>query len=533
MISFRILLGLITVALVIPVAALYSQSGLSPWAEAQASPPTSDEGSPSEQPQGHSIGEAVDKGENERTGAKGSPPDHSRGKGHQHTTSSSTHSESTITNTSNSSTPTSTPLTTSTSSAPTTTTSITHDPGQVDGVITGDACPCTVMGTVALQGQINLKGDLMVMGGTLVARPGVNLNGNGFQIMFMDGGRADFQGTPVFTWSDNGRSQNLTRDINFRNLRRIMFHSGAGPSVLKYFTVSDSGTSALGDYPIHFHLNGNSTRGTIVEGVVVINGRNHAFVPHGSHGITFRDTIAKNIRNDAYWWDPPGTNGECVKGVGCDPIDNSNDILYDHALADGVTGGRRVSGFFLGVGDNVTVRNSAAINIVGSPNARFCSGFHWPEFTNGSSRGANRVWTFHNNHSYSPSGCDGIFVWQNDSFEHVIDGFSGGGIDHGAYSNKYVYRNVNVPDVLIHAAGWRMENSHAGDVTAVKHRSASHPTVVFDNVSIDSFTVDNGTDSGEIPGVYILNGSGLTCDQIIYRSVVPGTSVILDGNECP
>ena len=369
-------------------------------------------------------------------------------------------------------------------------------------------------------------------GGILNARPGVDLNGNGFQIMFMNGGKADFQGTPVFTWSNNGANQNLSRDINFRNLRRIIFLDGAGRSTLRYFTISDSGTPTAGDFPLHFHLNGDSTRGTIVEGVVVVNGANHAFVPHGSHGITFKDTIAKNTKGDAYFWNKPGSNSACVKGVGCGTIDNSNDTLYDHALADGVSGGRHVTGFLLAAGENTTVRNSAAINIVGSPNARFCSGFKWPEYSNGSGRNQPIVWNFKNNYSFSPSGCDGINVWQNDSTLHLIDGFSGSGIDHGAYNNGYLYRNVNVTNVLVHAAGWRMENSHAGDVVTVKHRSDSTPTFVFENVTVDSFTIRNAGDNGVIPGFYVLNGSGLSCDDIIYDNAVPGTQVILDGKVC-
>ncbi len=127
----------------------------------------------------------------------------------------------------------------------------------------------------------------------MIARPGVDVEGNGFQIMFTNGAKADFQGTPVFTWSNNGAKQNLVRDINFRNLRRIIF-TGAGPSTLRYFTISDSGTPTPGDFPLHFHLNGDSVRGTLVDGVVVLNGANHAFVPHGSHGITFKDTIAEH-----------------------------------------------------------------------------------------------------------------------------------------------------------------------------------------------------------------------------------------------
>jgi hypothetical protein len=411
-------------------------------------------------------------------------------------------------------------------------------------VITGDACPCTVTGTVELKGSINLKGDLMVHGGTLIARPGVDLNGNGFQIMFMDGGRADFQGTAVSTWSDNGKSQNLKRDIKFRNLRRIMFHSGAGSSILKHFSVTDSGTSALGDYPLHWHLNGNSTRGTVVEGVVVVNGRHHAFVPHGSHGITFKDTIAKNTAGDAYWWDAPGTNESCSFQKFC-TRDNSNDIAYLHALADGVTNGPGdtrgfgLSGFLLGAGSGNMVRNSAAIYIKPS-HIKDCSGFHWPEHANQNVGG--NVWTFENNYSFSgasgpsdaggPSACHGIFVWQNDGNVHVVKGFTGGGIDHGAYGNRYKYVGIRVPYVEIHAAGWQMTIGSIGTLVAMKHVGDVKPTIVVTDVEVDRFIIRNADDNGQIAGEYLLDNTGLTCGEVEYANALPGTKVVIDGREC-
>jgi hypothetical protein len=391
--------------------------------------------------------------------------------------------------------------------------------------ITGDACPCMVHGTTELKGNISLHGDIMVMGGTLVARPGVNLNGNGYQIMFMDGGQADFQGTKAFTWSGNGSNANLSRDINFRNLRRIMFHQGAGQSTLRYFTVEDSGTAALGDYSIHFHLNGNSTRGTLVEGVVVIGSKNHAYVPHGSHGITFRDTIARNGKCEAYWWDPPEFQSTSL-------VNNSNDILYDHALADGVTNcpgdnrGFRLSAFELGAGIGNTIRNSVARGVTPTHNAD-CAGFHWPELNNKQPSS----WTFTNNASYG-SKCNGIFVWQNDDEDHIVNGFSGDdGIDHGAYVNRYDYRNINVPYVEVHALGWSVTGGSIERVTIFKHNLAGNP-VTFSHVSIGSLTVNNGADGGSLPGTYVLDDTDLSCDEITYQSVVPGTRVVIDGSDC-
>lgn len=390
---------------------------------------------------------------------------------------------------------------------------------QADGVISGAACPCTVTGAVELKGNVSLQGDLVVRGGTLIARPGVNVEGNGHQILFEAGGKADFQGSKTSTWSGNGSNANLSRDINFRNVSRIMFHSGAGKSTLKYFRISKAGVSEkVGFYPLHFHLNGNSTRGTLVEGVVIDNSANHAFVPHGSHGITFRDTIAKNIIREAYWWDPGASNA-------------THNTLYDHVLADNVDyplslGNRGVhhtmAGFFLGRGNGNVVRNSVARNVDGGQN---CAGFHWPEDEIG-------VWTFSNNAAYG-SECNGIFIWQNSGHNHVINGFRGAAIDHGAYVNRYQFRNLDVNGVEVHALGASgdspiYDGGKLGQVTIKPHSLEGGP-VIFRNVTIGSFTIDNG---GGKPGTYKLNNTNLNCGSIKYKSVVAGTKVIVDGKTC-
>lgn len=441
-----------------------------------------------------------------------------------------------------------TPRTTSTTRAPKTskptptptTTEPDHDHDQslatAGTKITGSACPCMVKGTTVLEGHIELEGDIMVDGGMLVARPGVDLDGNGHQIMFMNGGRADFQGTKVFTWSGNGSNANLKRDINFRNLRRIMFHNGAGKSTLKYFTVSNSGTRNIGDYPLHWHLNGNSSRGTIVEGVVVVNGKHHAFVPHGSHGITFKDTIAANIIQDAYWWDPPGTNNCDDRRRYC-TVDNSNDIVYNHALAMnvdhprdlGVQGHHGNAGFLLGAGRNNTVINSAAIDIKGGKN---CSGFHWPSSANHNEGG--NVWTFKNNFARS-SQCHGIFVWQNDGSDHFVNGFSGDGIEHGAYSNSYDYRNIDVPYVNVHAGGWEITGGSIGTLhlDSPNKISPNNPTLRIVNTRIGEIVLANKSNNGrEKKPVYVFDNVGLSCGDVNVESVEPGTSLKIDGAEC-
>lgn len=367
---------------------------------------------------------------------------------------------------------------------PTSTTSTSNS--QSSGTITGEACPCTVIGTVELKGQVNLRGDLVVDGGTLVARPGVKVNGNGHEIIVMHSGVLDWKGTPKSGWVEWGESvsgwksgdrlavaplangdfdvhddtwtgswndvspstaklsdgrtvraevANLDRDIVIDNVARIMFHMGAGKQTIKHVAVRNSGVAGeLGFYPIHFHLNKDTVRGSLVEGVVVENGNFHAFVPHGSKGVTFRDVAAVNTTDDAYWWDKPTKD---------DSSNNSHGIIWKHALALGVEiGETRGGGFQMGAGTNNTCVDCHAAAIRGGKDT---AGFIWPEFRGGAS--GDGVWLFESNVAHNNIS-DGIFVWQNTSRDHVIADTllyrnARAGIDHGAYGNGYQYENID------------------------------------------------------------------------------------------
>lgn len=194
-------------------------------------------------------------------------------------------------------------------------------------------------------------------------------------------------------------------------------------------TKRDRDQDETGRYGIHFHHNGEGSRGTIVEGVVVRDAGNHAFVPHASHGITFRDTIAFNTASAAYWWDPTSRRK---------PGNATNDTVYEHAVAALVrmTDGRD-SAFQMGEGVRNTVVESVAVGVqtAGPDN----SGFGWP----GTEQG---VWVFRNNLAHN-NVAHGIFVWQNSSENHVIEGFTAyynakPGVSHGAYRNSYTYQDL-------------------------------------------------------------------------------------------
>jgi hypothetical protein len=322
----------------------------------------------------------------------------------------------------------------------------------------------------------------------------------------------------------------LSGSVN--DVERIMWHGQCGVARLHDLTVTNSGGPDVGEYPVHFHLCGDSTRGSVIENVTVVNGAHHAFVPHGSHGISFLNTTAVDIKGDAYWWDPPGSFEDCAFQKLC-TLDNSNDIVIDGALCDGVTNGPgdtrgfRLSCYSLGAGSGNVIVNSHAQRVQPS-HVVDCSGYHWPEGANQNVGG--NVWIFEDN-TFSDSPCHGIFVWQNDSNHHIIDGFSGGGIDHGAYGNNYDYRRVDVPYLEIHAVGWVMSDSEVGRIILRPHTFAG--SVTLTNTTGSGVEVrDAPSGTADEPITLQINGTNLTCDDVAWVNPHPDTLVSINGVVC-
>lgn len=261
------------------------------------------------------------------------------------------------------------------------------------------------------------------------------------------------------------------------------------------------GADITGRYGIHFHHNGEASRGSIVEGVVIRDADNHAFVPHASHGITFRDTISYNTANAAYWWDPRSREG---------PSNASNDTVYERAVAALVyPGDGRDSAFNLADGENNSVIDSVAVGVQGRGPSN--SGFRWP----GTEKA---IWIFHDNIAHNNAG-HGIFVWQNTTGSHVIERFSAylngrPGIAHGAYSNSYVYRDIVLrgndqrsgSDIAVqsHAVGrpsgdggtdlqlWENVDTGGSIVLLTKHALDPMAPVRFQDCDFSGVVVDEG-----------------------------------------
>ena len=279
---------------------------------------------------------------------------------------------------------------------------------------------------------------------------------------------------------------NLSRNLRVEGEaggRSHIFIRSTSPQTIRFVALSHMGQSeVLGRYPVHFHHSGEGSRGSVVEGVVTRQCGRHAFVPHMSDGITFSDCIAYDTIEDPYWWDER---------------DVSNDVVWERCVAALVREGskeHRLSGFFLGGGDNNVIRDCVAVGVLGGDGT---GGFSWPSSV--------RVgtWDFYDNISHNNRG-NGLWVWQNQSGSTVASfvAYHNGvfGISHGAYNNSFVYRDGTLygngtASVRFTALGATFANLvlDGAGVTEVGVLTGRHPqpgkyATVFENCSIIEHT---------------------------------------------
>ena len=300
---------------------------------------------------------------------------------------------------------------------------------------------------------------------------------------------------------------NLTRNVVIRgttsNYTHVFINSSQPSTIknalLRYVSPDFGSDDITGRYGIHFHHAHDGSRGSVVDGVVIRDAKGHAFVPHMSNGITFRNVIAFNVRSEAFWWDEG---------------DSSDDIIFDRAVAAGVR--RAVNGdnhhrlgvFYLGLGDNVSVTNSVVVGML-RENAENRSAYLWPEDD-------EATWFFRGNRAHN-NEVNGIFVWQNNSFPHIIEDFTAyyneqAGVSHGAYENAYVYNGLtllgNGTAVVSQALGeaneiadtqiWANIKTNGGTLRIDEHALEGETPVRFLNCDFGRVEVDeDGGQRGE------------------------------------
>ncbi|HWM21875.1 MAG TPA: G8 domain-containing protein [Ilumatobacteraceae bacterium] len=193
----------------------------------------------------------------------------------------------------------------------------------------------------------------------------------------------------------------------------------------------------LGRYAIHFHAGYDGSRGSLLDGVSVYDSTGHGFASHLSNGVTFRDCIAHDMVDDAFWWDLS------LDGGGRDLVPSHN-IVYERCVASFVKSGGNskfnLCGFMMGAGDGNIARGCVATGVEGG--AESSAGYNWPSL----SRDDN-TWAFEGNMAHNVRH-SGIYFWQNGKPRTLVDGFTayhcGQGIFAGSYANLVSYHDCTV-----------------------------------------------------------------------------------------
>ncbi|MGH2806370.1 MAG: hypothetical protein ACRDKT_03750 [Actinomycetota bacterium] len=257
---------------------------------------------------------------------------------------------------------------------------------------------------------------------------------------------------------------NLTRNVRIEGTpggRTHIHIHGAGKQTirnvaLRHMGVPVGGSTTSGRYALHFHHSGNATRGSLVDGVVARDVGTHAFVAHGSHGITFNSTIAYDFDDAAYWWDVFEEDGTVA-------------LTHDTVWRNCVAANGAQWGFVHAFGLRNTMDGCWAYGIDVTSVGSAGKGFAWDaEPTNIEPfRPIHTVWKWRDGIAHNVG--NPLWIWQIDPEEHNIirptaywplplgDHRMAAHL-HGAYLNNYHYvGGVMMGDIAfeLHAASAR------------------------------------------------------------------------------
>lgn len=202
-----------------------------------------------------------------------------------------------------------------------------------------------------------------------------------------------------------------------------------------------------GRYGLHFHHCNDGSDGSVVNGCVMRDIDNHAYVPHVSHGITMHHNIAYNCMDAPFWWDLPDATHRTTwtHNLVVSPKYFQGAISLDTKGAP--TFGTH--GFVLSMGDD----NRCDSNVVAGQEGleTVTAAYDWEEMP------IESAWIFKGNLVHN-SDC-GIRSWQNNGKNHVLEQTAiyncKVGVNHGAYVNNYTYLGGYVYNSVFeeHAAG--------------------------------------------------------------------------------
>jgi hypothetical protein len=201
-----------------------------------------------------------------------------------------------------------------------------------------------------------------------------------------------------------------------------------------------------GRYGLHFHHCIDGSDGSVIDGCVMRDIDNHAYVPHVSNGITMSNNIAYNCTDAPFWWDLPDATHRAtwVHNLVIQPKYVQGALSFDTEGAP--TFGTHA--FVLGMGDD----NRCDSNVVAGQQGLETTNaaYDWEEMP------IESAWIFKGNIVHN-SDC-GIRSWQNNGKNHVLEQTiiynCKVGVNHGAYVNNYTYQGGTVFNAVFedHAA---------------------------------------------------------------------------------
>jgi hypothetical protein len=323
---------------------------------------------------------------------------------------------------------------------------------------------------------------------------------------------------PVVNGQWTAEVANLTRNVRIEGTStgksHIFIRSAVAQTIkqvgFRYLGPRNNqgGTAATelvtGRYGLHFHHCMDGSNGSVVDGCVMRNIDNHAYVPHVSNGIVMMNNIAFDVTETPFWWDIP---------------DPSHNIQWLHnlvalpkyiqgALGTDTRGAPTlgVNGFILGIGDDNSCSNNIVAGQTGLETTN--AAYDWEEMP------IESEWVFKNNVAHNCQS--GLRSWQNNTRVHVIENTTlynnGTGIFHGAYANMYRY----VGGTLYKSA------------IRVRASSAGGTRLRFEDLHIDAAGIDHAVVLEEGP----LNGAS----PIVFRNCsIAGArkAQVLDENPGP
>jgi hypothetical protein len=314
------------------------------------------------------------------------------------------------------------------------------------------------------------------------------------------------------------------------------------PSSIRYATFRNLGprkpagyfTAPVdGRHPLHFHMCGDGSRGSVVEGVVVTESGSGGISPHASHGITISDTVVYDVYDWGVFW--PFAHA-------------TDDLTIDRSAVLKVRAwptfrGYGNVGFDLSTGSQNRISGSVAAGVAGSNvNA---GAFRWAS--------GSDPWDFGEGNVAHNNSTPGMGVWDNSQkLGHDVANFvayrNAQNVSHGAYVTAYQYRDAVTFDGpwVQHALSTKAESPHTvrdvvigGDLVIERHNIGSTLPTFYRDVRVDG-QVRVRECSGH-PGVFEFRSStpetDLTADDFdvqcllstitVYNS--DGTSFTVEG----